>query len=348
MKSKTPLLDFKRVEYILEASHTKLYCLMASETNVKSGPRDIFLHLLNMLTFYVSAVSFITLWIKYINALFPDRLDFYHPGIADAILWSTSILVVALPVRLLTSWILARDFAKRPERREFAIRKWLVYLTLFVSSITIIGDLVTLVYNFLKGALTLPFFLKILVVLITAVAVFAYFLWDLRSRNGIPIGQLKTVMMLASAVVIASVIGGFLIVGSPATQRDRRFDERRTSDLSSTQNEIISYWMQKGALPATLEDLRNTITGFAPPTDPETDAPYEYRAAGPLSFELCATFSAEAKEASKASIHSVPPRPVYFEGPYAGESVSFNWAHDAGRTCFSRAIDPDFYPKEKR
>lgn len=321
---------------------------MASETSVKSGPRDIFLHLLNMLTFYVSAVSFITLWIKYINALFPDRLNFYYPGILDGILWSTSILVVALPVRLLTSWILARDFGEYPEKRELAIRKWLVYLTLFVSSVTIIGDLVTLVYNFLKGELTLSFFLKILVVLATASAVFAYFLWDLRSKNGIPIGQLKAVMAAASLIVIASIIGGFLIVGSPAAQRDRRFDERRINDLAMIQDQIISHWMRKDELPKTLQDLQNAISGFTPPADPETDAPYEYRPMGALSFELCAAFATEQKETDATGRYDMP-RPIYFDGPYkGGQPVSFNWRHNAGHACFSRTIDPDFYPKEMR
>ena len=68
----------------------------------KSTPHDIFLHLLNILTFYTSVVSFITLMLQYINALYPDPLNFYYQGILQSILWSTSILVIAVPVRLLT------------------------------------------------------------------------------------------------------------------------------------------------------------------------------------------------------------------------------------------------------
>src|SRR5438132_4874360 len=43
--------------------------------------------------------------------------------------------------------------------------KWLIYLTLFVAALIIIGDLVSLIYNFLGGDVTIKFVLKALSVL---------------------------------------------------------------------------------------------------------------------------------------------------------------------------------------
>ena len=317
---------------------------MDAESKPKAGPHDIFLNLLNLLAFYASAVSFIALWMQYISAVYPDRLNFYYEGIAQSILWSSSVLIVSFPVRLLTTWLLAREFAAHPEKREVKIRKWLVYLTLFLSSVTIIGDLITLVYNFLNGELTLPFFLKILTVLIVASAIFVYFLIDLRLRRGIPERQLKFIMATAAIAVIGSVIGGFFIVGGPAAQRNRRFDERRVSDLSVLQDQIIGYWTQKDNLPEKLDDLRDPTRGFEPPLDPETDLPYEYRVLAPLSFEMCAVFATEQKTDDRHGIYV--PQPASF----AKEAVSFSWTHDKGTSCFSRIIDPDFWlskPAEK-
>ena len=43
---------------------------------LKTTPKDIFLQLLNLVTFYVSAVSYISILIQYINLLHPDPLNY--------------------------------------------------------------------------------------------------------------------------------------------------------------------------------------------------------------------------------------------------------------------------------
>jgi uncharacterized membrane protein (DUF106 family) len=59
------------------------------------------------------------------------------------------------------------------------VRRWLTYLTLFVSAGVLIADLVTMVYNVLGGELTTRFVLKVLVVGAIAGGVFWYYLTDL-------------------------------------------------------------------------------------------------------------------------------------------------------------------------
>ena len=147
---------------------------IASQMPVKSkaSPKDVFMHLLSIVTLYVSVVSFIALLFQYVNVLFPDQLNFYYTSALNTIRQSTASLVVVFPVYILVSWLLGRDFAREPGKREIKIRKWLLYLTLFIATITIIVDLVTLVYNFLSGELTVRFLLKVMAVLIVAAAVF--------------------------------------------------------------------------------------------------------------------------------------------------------------------------------
>ena len=187
-------------------------------TTVKSTPKDVFLHLLNIFTFYLGVISFIMLYIQYISALFPDPLSFYYTAIATGVRISTSILVIAIPVYILTSWLLGKDLASNPKRRELKLRKWLTYFTLFISAITIIVDLIMFVYSFLSGELTTQFFLKVFVVLLVAGAVFSYYIWDLRRKKM----KSKTPKILAwvlSFVVLASIVWGFFIIGTPAEQR---------------------------------------------------------------------------------------------------------------------------------
>lgn len=297
---------------------------------LRSTPKDVFLHLFNILTFYLSVIGFITLFIQYINALFPDPLNYYMAGIGEAVRVSSSIVLIAVPSYLLTAWLLAKDLAVEPLKRELKLRKWLVYFTLFVSAVTIIVDLITFVYNFLSGEITTRFFLKILVVLIIASAVFGYYMWDLKRKE--LLSRVPTILAgILLAVMLGSVIAGFFIIGTPATQRKRRFDEQRVQNLQMMQNQVINYWTQKGALPSDISFLNDSISGFVTPTDPKTNQAFGYRIINQSTFELCADFET-VNDNSKSML----------EGQYY-DSFNQNWNHRAERTCFNRQIDSDLY-----
>lgn len=307
-------------------------------TTLRSTPKDVFLHLFNIVTFYLSVIGFITLFIQYINALFPDKLNYYFTGIANGVRWSSSILLIASAAYLLSSWMLAKDLRQMPEKRNLKLRKWLVYFTLFISAITIVVDLMTFVYNFMSGELTTRFILKVVVVLLVAAAVFGYYLWDLKRTNA-PTNVPKILAMVLSAVVLGSIVMGFFIIGTPGEQRKRRFDEQRIQELQMIQTEVVNYWVQKETLPAQLTDLENSISGFRVPTDPATNQPYEYIINSDLSFDLCAVFGQQTVEERFNS------GGMYYTGPYY-DPYSQNWSHKAERTCFTRTIDPDLYKKD--
>ncbi|MDP3762802.1 MAG: DUF5671 domain-containing protein, partial [bacterium] len=140
----------------------------------QAGPKDIFLHLLSIVALYVSAGSFIALIFQYIDVYFPDPVaDGYYSlqSAYSGIRWSVAILIVVFPVYVWASWFLGKMYQILPERRELKIRKWLLYFTLFAAALIIIGDLVSLIYNFLQGELTARFLLKILAVGVLAAAV---------------------------------------------------------------------------------------------------------------------------------------------------------------------------------
>ncbi len=303
----------------------------------KTGPKDVLLHILSIIFLYVAVASFINLVLMYLDVKMPDPLQdtFY---IYDSIRWILAVLVIVFPAYLWSVWFLDRSYKSLPERRELRSRKWLVYITLCLAALLMIGDLIALVYELLRGEFTTRFLLKVLTVLLAAGAVFIYYLWDVRrSSDETKKWPVKLASYGSIAIVIIALVLGFILVGSPSEERAYRFDDQRVSDLSQIQNDIINnYWITKRKLPEMLSQIPNGINVVSIPVDPETSAEYEYRVTAPLSFELCATFSKPSRQNISTA---VKPAPL---GPYSDE----NWQHGAGRICFERNIDPARFPSK--
>jgi hypothetical protein len=123
-------------------------------------------------------------------------------------------------------------------------------------------------------------------------------------------------------------------------------------DLQNIQYQVINYWQQKEKLPEKLTDLSNPISGYSLPVDPEFEQGkvYEYIAKENLSFELCATFTAEIQQGWQENNYGVMPMYKETSGitvssyPYIGSGINESWNHKIGRTCFTRTIDKDIYP----
>lgn len=145
--------------------------------------REAFMYLVMFLTLYITAFSAGSVLFQFINLRLPLPADLgfgYDYGSRQTIRQATAALIVALPVFVLTQWIIARADG-RAERRTSRVRKWLTYLTLFIGATVIIGTLITLVSNLLSGDLTRRFILKIIVTLSITGIIFGYYLWDLRT-----------------------------------------------------------------------------------------------------------------------------------------------------------------------
>lgn len=312
----------------------------------KTGPKDVFGQLLAIIGLFVSVIAFGTLIFGLIDIYFPDVLNYNSGYYAKEILrWPLAILVIVFPLFIWWNYYLQKDLEKNPDKKELRVRKWLLYFTLFAAAIVIIGDLVSLVFRFLNGDLTIQFVLKVLTVFLIAASVFIYYLWNI--RKDIPATKdLRMRWFVRIIVVVAGffIVFSFFAVGSPFSQRVKRFDDRRIQDLMAIQSEIINYWQVKESLPQTIDQLRDDIRGFIPPSDPETGKPYEYSVLGSLQFELCGDFKTSNKQDSETG-KPVPFAPRGGKYPYRSyPAIEESWLHDAERICFTRTIDPDRYP----
>ncbi|MBI4121951.1 MAG: hypothetical protein HY461_01330 [Parcubacteria group bacterium] len=157
---------------------------MANPTTLPAhtSPKDFFLHLLAMVALYASAISLTMVLYQLINLWIPDPLEqyFYSEGAYNTIRNALSFLIVTFPVYVLTTWQLHKSYAADQSKRNLWVRKWLLYLTLFVAALIIMFTTVALVRSLLEGQLTLRFFLQLLAIIFVAAAIFGYYLWDLK------------------------------------------------------------------------------------------------------------------------------------------------------------------------
>jgi hypothetical protein len=317
-----------------------------AESASVSAPKNIFLHLFAFVALYISAISFGSLLFGYIDRWFPDRLAPYleHNGFSSSLRWSIAFLIIVYPLYLGSLWYLKKEFARFPALKESRVRKWLIYFTLFIAAVVMITDLVTLLYNFLGGEISIRFILKVAAVLFIAGIVFAYYFFDVRGKA---VPNIRFFAWGVSALILLSVLYGFFIVGSPKTQRVRRFDQERSQHLQQIYYQVRNFWDTRYGLPATLEDIKKIDAFAVVPSDPETDTPYSYRILAENSFELCANFSLSNNGASSESDGSiskfmpVPPGRDPFN-PYGDADKVLT--HTAGENCFEFLLE--YVPKE--
>lgn len=149
--------------------------------------RDAFMYVVMFATLVLASYSLGDLVFDFINRAFPDPAETtYQRPILDAIRWSLASLIVSFPIFLAVAWQMARAVAADPTKGASKVRRYVTYVTLAIAACALVGDLISLIYNFLGGELTARFLLKVLTVALIAGTAFVYYLWDLRETEKEP------------------------------------------------------------------------------------------------------------------------------------------------------------------
>lgn len=296
----------------------------------KMTAKDFFLNLGAMVGLYVTVVALLNLLFTVINYAFPKITNSYQ-YYSQSISLPVATLIIFFPIFILLSWILEKEYKHDSDKRNLAIRKWLSFITLFVAGGALAGDLVTIIYYFLDGQeMTAGFILKFVAVLIVSAMIFVYYISDIRGKTS---GFSRKIWLVAaSCLLLASIIWGFSVLGSPQNQRLLKYDEQKISNLTEINYQIENYWTEKSVLPDSLADLSGANEYFVAPTDPQNNSEYVYKKTGALSYEICATFN-------KAS------RGLENEKNIPAVSKGTSWNHPAGDYCFKETINPSLYSK---
>ncbi len=329
---------------------------MQPTTKPKITAHDFFIHTSLIAFLYVFVISFVNFLLDIINYAFPDRQDYYVDPYSSSMRLEVSIIIVVFPIVCWLIKTLQKTFIASPERKEVSLRKWFIYLTLFLTAITLAINLIVLINTFLGGEITNRFILKVIAIALVSGSLFYTCLQELRDKLFSDIKKMRMIMLATSVIILGSLISAFLIIGSPANMRNLKDDAKRVSDLQSIEYQVINHYQTVSKLPQNLSVLSDSsLQSFVVPKDPSTNADYEYSIIAATTsasatsklpqFQLCATFVTNSDDVNKNGQNYSAPYPT--TAIYPDQTQSYNnisWNHKNERTCFNKTIDPNLYP----
>lgn len=138
--------------------------------------REAFFYGLMFAALAMTAWHLVALGFDLIDRWVPDvEPNNWHAYRLQQMRWSIAALIVFAPVFMVLNAKVVRATREDPSKRRSGVRKWFGYITLFLASISLLGDLLWVIYSLLNGDLTLRVVLKALVVAVVAGVVFLYF-----------------------------------------------------------------------------------------------------------------------------------------------------------------------------
>lgn len=309
-----------------------------NKQEIKSSMPEIFINFLSFVLLGVVATSVSVIFFQVINKYFPDVLSATYSNYqlnsasVSAIQYSIASLIIGFPIYIWAIWFWFRSFATEngAMKVESKLSRWLTYIVLLITGGVIIGDLITIIFNFLQGEYGMRFLSKAVTIFIVSGVIFSFYFLErkrIQYKKDISSGLFWLVGSVTGILVILSIILGFVVGGTPSEARLRKFDSQRAQDLQMVSSAVSNFAFENSRLPKDLSEIKDNVryNYGASYIDPETKENYEYRIISQGSgvndsaeYELCGVFSLSTLSEIKG---------VYEYG-YG------NWAeHDQGRVC---------------
>ena len=301
----------------------------------KTSAKDFFMNLGAIVALYTTVVSLLNLLFTIINNTYPQITNGYNYYGSQSISMPVATLIIFFPIFILLMWLMEKNYKVEPEKKHLGIRRWLTYITLFIAGLTLAGDLVTVLYYFIDGQeLTVGFLLKILSVFVVILTVFLYYISDIREK--LLFRSRKIWALVSLIIIIASIVWGFVVLGSPWTRRQINYDMEKITALQNISSSVQGYYNNEGKLPQTVSDIISFsgASDYLNFTDGQTGKKYEYIKIGNTTFSVCADFNKKSTQENLTQPYDVP-------------GIVNLTTHPAGHYCFNEVVSKtgDAYPK---
>jgi hypothetical protein len=268
----------------------------------KHNAKYAFYYLLSFAALIFVGVSVGMIVYGIIDKTVPDALTSYMGSYDAQLKFAISALIIATPIFYLLSNLILKGLRKGEIEKDSGVRRWLTYFILLVSSLIILGVLISVINSFLSGELTSRFILKAITVFIISGAAFSFYFYDIRRDDLMKKDVVIRIFSIISLIlIIAAFIAAFFFVESPKTARARRLDQIVANNISSLESGVNSYYDVSKKLPDNLDELKTVSNVYIDPNsliDPETRVMIVYKKTGDKSFEFCATFRTDSTKDS--------------------------------------------------
>jgi hypothetical protein len=296
---------------------------------MENTPRNVVVQVGSLIALYLSISFFITLVFGLINIAYPSATDNYWEieSTTEGVRLGIAMLIVFFPTYLILTRLMNKFRRAEQGALYQHITKWLIYLSLLIAGLVLLGTLVTTIYTFLNGDLTTRFLLKAAAVLGVVGMAFHYYLLDAKGYWMKEEGKSIMFGIGAGTVVFLAIAFGLGNIETPSVVREMKLDETQINDLRGVQNQIM-YYLETSSSSSTPKTLEEAYGDFEVPRAPEDREAYTYEVTD-NGFKLCATFARD----SVADEFSTP-----YIDPLARIKNAENWNYKAGRYCFDRTI----------
>jgi hypothetical protein len=298
----------------------------------KHTAKHFVLQLGSLICLYLSLGFFIALTFGCINLMFPDAIDsvWQLEAAASSVRLGFAMVLVFFPTYLVLTRLVNTNRRRSSDKSYLGLTKWLIYISLLVSGLVLLGDLVAVIMGFLEGGMTIQFILKAAVVFFVIGAAFTYYVRDAKGYWLENEKQSLTYGLVAIIIVVGTLVTALFQIPNPSQVREKNIDNEVVGILQDVQWRIEDYYRSNESLPENLQTLYGT---FSVPAAPEDRPDYEYVITDEEKYQLCATFAYDSNtlgvDGYAQEKVSLPP------------SVSWGnhtWDYQAGYWCFERQL----------
>lgn len=286
-----------------------------------------FFYMLSLVALVFVAISTGMIVFQLINKLIPDVINYSGYYSSESLKFAISAMIIAVPIYYLTMRQINKNLKAGHMELHSGIRRWLIYLILFVVSVVVIGWLIATINTFLNGDITLKFILKFLTVLAISAVIFNYYLYDIKRDKIVEKDRAVSLYFYGSLIiVIVSFISALMIVETPMEARNRKHDDMIVNDFNQVSSSINEYYNVNKILPDNLDVLVSNkyyLNEDALANQVNNEV-YVYEILGENDYKLCATFLM-----STINDNDDLDRRYRYDG---------HWSHEAGYQCLEQTV----------
>jgi Domain of unknown function (DUF5671) len=156
----------------------------ADGTPSKPQAVDVMYYIGMFITLSTSVGALVGLIFAAIEHRFKDVLEvaqYYNElQVGEDVRMSVALIFVVFPIYIVLAWLTSKRIHEDLDRASLLVRKIYTYGIILITSLTLAGTLVSIIYNYLSGELFVRFGPKALSLIVIASAVLGYHIYNCR------------------------------------------------------------------------------------------------------------------------------------------------------------------------